>query len=453
VTADEFGMRKDGRPALGAMPLFALALLALVGAPAGAREPAGLHDAVRQLERESRFSGAVVVRGGDGVRFARGYGWADPRTRRRFTPDTPVDSASLAKPVTAAAVLMLARDGRLDLDSPVRSYLPNYPHSGATVRHLLAHSAGIVLPGSIIGKTNEQMIAEAGGSKLPPRFPPGSAFAYCNFCYVALASLIEAVGGQPYLGFVRRRVRLPEGVTIRPASLAEWTGRAIGYARDPAGRIEIADSYEDERFYGTANLSLSAAQLAAWGAQWWRPPLSALRPTATTPATISGQRSGLTWGNWYCAPGGRRCHYLGHHEGFHHMLYWNSERRISVAMVTNNSMDATLHQPLQRALVAFAEGRAGDARRALASEPEDLPVPAGDFALPGGEHVRIVVDGKAVKLERGGLSYEAFPVGSGVRYVPGLDLYLTGTRGGGLRWLGLYEDAVARPVAAGASAR
>ena len=99
--------------------------------------------ALERLARDGELSGAVVIRGSDGVRFAGGYGPADPFTDRRFTPETPVDSASLAKPVTAAAVLMLARNGRVDLDAPVRRYLPSYPHEQATVRQLLAHSAGL----------------------------------------------------------------------------------------------------------------------------------------------------------------------------------------------------------------------------------------------------------------------------------------------------------------------
>ena len=61
-----------------------------------------LHEALMKLAHDGRFSGAVVFRDANGVRFARGYGLADPFSNRPFTPDTPVDSASLAKPVTAA---------------------------------------------------------------------------------------------------------------------------------------------------------------------------------------------------------------------------------------------------------------------------------------------------------------------------------------------------------------
>jgi hypothetical protein len=112
-------------------------------------------------------------------------------------------------------------------------------------------------------------------------------------------------------------------------------------------------------------------------------------------------------------------------------------------------MPPTLHQPLQRALIAFAEGRAVAARRELASEPRDLAAPTGHFELPTRERVRILADGDDMEVERGGLRYGAYPVGAAVRYVPGLDLYLTGTSSGALRWVGLYEDFIVPPKGSG----
>lgn len=424
------------------------ASLALVAsATAYAREPAGLHQALDQLTREGRFSGAVVVRGPEGVRFARGYGLADPFTGRTFTPYTPVDSGSLAKPVTATAVLLLARDGKLDLDEPVRKYLPEYPYPGTTVRHLLAHSAGI--PGSAIetitGKTNEAFLTEISERRLAPLFPPGSGFSYCNFCYTSLAILIERVSGQHYLDFVRKRALLPAEVTIRPRRLSDWAGRAIGYRRTAGGKVQRADSYEDEAFYGSANLSVSALQLATWGAEWWKPGLAPIRSVARQPAAIAGKASGLTLGNWYCAARRRRCHYLGHHESFHHMLYWDADRRISVAMVSNNMLAPALHQRLQRALVAFSEGRSAAARRELASKLPDIPVAVGEYYLPNRERISVTNGpGPLLTVKRGGIGYAAFPVGSGMRYVPGLDVYIAGTPDRRLHWLSLYESVVAR---------
>ena len=435
------------------MPKSALAVVAFVAtAAAGAREPTGLHSALQQLTREGKFSGAVVVRGAEGVRFARGCGPADPFTGRAFTPDTPVDSASLAKPVTAAAVLFLAREGRIDLDAPVQRYLPEYPHEGATVRQLLSHSAGLPSEDafeSVTGRTNADFLAEMRQRKLQPLFAPGSGFSYCNFCYTTLALLIERVSSKHYLTFVRERVDLPRSVTLRPLRLRDWSGRAIGYIRTADGKLERADSYEGELFYGTANLSISAAQLAEWGSLWWKPRLAPIRSVATTTASIAGKPSGLTLGNWYCAEGGRRCHYLGHHEGFHHMLYWDGDRQISLAMVTNNSLEPALQQRLQRALVAFAEGRPSDGRRELVAALPDAPVSAGRYRLSDGEGVAVRAQANAVYVTRRGVEYRAYRIGEGIRYVPGLDVYLAGASDGRLHWLGLYEDFLGTPVSDG----
>lgn len=423
----------------------------LVGAAAKAKEVAGLNHALDRLTREGRFSGAVVIRGQDGVRFARGYGFADPFSGRRYTPDTPADSASVPKPMTSAVVLMLARDGRIDLDAPVRRYVAEYPHAATTVRQLLAHSAGLAMKETaetLADKSNSALIIEAGKGSPQPSFPPGTAFEYCNLCTIALAILAERVTGRHYLQLIRDQLRVPHRVTLRPQRLADWQGRAIGYRRERDGKLKRFDSWEGEAFYGPANLSISTAQLAQWGAEWWQPPLASLRAEATAPAMIAGKRSGLTIGSWYCADKGRRCHYGGHHEGFHHLYYWDADRRISVAMMTNNALEPALQQRIQRALVAFAEGRTADARSEIASPLPDLPIASGSFVLPSGEVVAVTrAEHRVGAVERGGISYPAYRIGKGVRYVPGLDVFVSGARDGAMHWLSLYEDVVARPKA------
>lgn len=416
-------------------------LMALIGGEAMAREPAGLDRALAELTRQGRFSGAVVIRGPEGVQFARGYGMADPFTGRRFTPDTPVDSGSLAKPVTAAIILDLARAGRIDLDAPVARYVSEFPHAGTTVRHLLAHSAGLPFDGSaedLVGKSNADLVAELAGRKVQPGFQPGTAFSYCNLCFSVLALLAERVTGRHYIALARE-LGLPRSVSVRPQALADWTGRAIGYRRTAAGRLERFDSWEGEAFYGPANLSISASQLARWGAAWQRSPLLEIRPSATQPAEIAGKTSGLTLGNWYCASGERRCHYPGHHEGLHNLLYWNADRQIAVALVSNNTLAPSLQQRLQRAVVAFAEGRPAQARREIALAGQASPATPGRYRL-GGEVVEVSAgSGPLLKVRRQGLAYTAFPIGEGWHYVPGLDVYVAGAAGR-LRWLSLHED-------------
>jgi len=122
------------------------------------------------------------------------------------------------------------------------------------------------------------------------------------------------------------------------------------------------------------------------------------------------------------------------------MLYWDVDRQISVAMISNNALAPSLQQRLQRALVAFAQAEMETARAELTTPLADLQVPVGQFKLSSGEVVEVVASGQRRSVRRGGVDYPAYLIGSGIRYVPGLDLYIAGGVNGGLQWLSLYED-------------
>ena len=122
------------------------------------------------------------------------------------------------------------------------------------------------------------------------------------------------------------------------------------------------------------------------------------------------------------------------------MLYWDGDRRISVAMVSNNTLAPGLQQRLQRALVAFAESRTTEGIDELRSELPDNPVQPGNYLLPSGETVVVSSDDNGVSVLRWGIRYRAYRIGAGIRYVPGLDTYLAGAADGRLHWLNLYED-------------
>ena len=92
--------------------------------------------------------------GGDGKTvLAKAYGMADLEHDVKNTPDTIFEAGSVSKQFTAAAVLLLAREGKLSLDDPVRKYIPELPDYGAplTIRHMLNHTSGLRDWGSVAG--------------------------------------------------------------------------------------------------------------------------------------------------------------------------------------------------------------------------------------------------------------------------------------------------------------
>src|SRR5581483_3887310 len=192
------------------------------------------------LHEQHAFSGAVVLARAGTTVYARGFGLANVEAGTPFTPGTATDGASLTKPVTAAAVLSLVSEGRIDLDAPVQRYIAEYPHDGTTVRHLLTHGAALpdygafqeILDGGAPVGTLD-FLRELARRRFAPRFAPGSAFEYCNLCYDVLALVVERVSNEPYERFVRSHLFAKAGMTssfLRPARFADWRGvRTRGY--------------------------------------------------------------------------------------------------------------------------------------------------------------------------------------------------------------------------------
>jgi CubicO group peptidase (beta-lactamase class C family) len=161
---------------------------------------------------------AVVDKGK--VIFKKAYGVANLETDTPVKTNSVFELASLTKPFTAAAVMLLVEEGKVQLDSPVSAYVENTPEGwrGITVRHLLTHTAGF--PGeapvqwegsalmNVTARQQFDFIARA-----PLLFPPGERALYSDPGYVLLGRVIEKASGMPYRDFVQRRIFEPLQMT------------------------------------------------------------------------------------------------------------------------------------------------------------------------------------------------------------------------------------------------
>jgi N-acyl-D-amino-acid deacylase len=190
--------------------------------------------------REHKPPGAALAVSYHGrLVYARGFGHADLEKREPVRPVSLFRIASLSKPFTAAAVMHLVEQGKVQLDERVFPILKLEPHlqRGArfdprwheiTVRHCLQHTGGWNRDKSfdpMSAETAEQ-VAKALGVPLPihPRqiirytmgkpldFAPGTEYVYSNFGYCVLGRVIEAVSGKPYHEFVREKILAPLGI-------------------------------------------------------------------------------------------------------------------------------------------------------------------------------------------------------------------------------------------------
>jgi CubicO group peptidase (beta-lactamase class C family) len=205
------------RPALAAL------LVAIVLAPRGveARGEAGLSDdfapLVRRLMARDHIPGVavgVVERGHLG--FARGFGYRDVDNRLPVTTDTLFPLGSCSKAFTATAVALLADEGRIALDTPVRNYLPDFsledPVASATVttRDLLTHRSGL--------PRHDLFWYQAPFSRnelydrlrfLEPSGPPHTRWRYNSLMFVVAGRIVEKVSGESWESFVQARILTP----------------------------------------------------------------------------------------------------------------------------------------------------------------------------------------------------------------------------------------------------
>jgi CubicO group peptidase (beta-lactamase class C family) len=209
---------------------------------------AALADAVDEVARATGFTGVVRVDRPDQPVFTRAFGDADRRHGIPNTPETQFAIASGSKGFTALAVVSLIEDGRLELETPVRSVLgDDLPliDAAVTVEHLLAHRSGIgdyldeedgsniddlvlPVPASDLVMT-EQYLSVLDGH--PMHFTPGERFSYCNSGFVVLALIAERVSGIEFHQLVSERVCSPAGMRDTEFLRSdELPGRAaVGY--------------------------------------------------------------------------------------------------------------------------------------------------------------------------------------------------------------------------------
>src|SRR5262249_48001523 len=138
-----------------------------------------------------------------------GYGYANIELKVRATPRTVYELASMSKQFAAAAVLVLAQEGKVDIEAPIGKYLDGTPETWKliTVRHLLSHTSG--LQREAIQTTNKNARADftrdellKAAVQLPLQAAPGERFSYSNLGYNLLAMIVEKVSGKAYGDFL-----------------------------------------------------------------------------------------------------------------------------------------------------------------------------------------------------------------------------------------------------------
>lgn len=355
-------MRRSIYSAVGAafrtVPLCLALLVGALPAPAqvGQSDPrfAGARKFILEAMAEQRLPSVAIAVARDGkILWEEGFGWADQERQVPATPQTLYSLASISKPITATGLMRLVEAGKVELDRPANDYLAGVrltglagDASGATVRRVLSHTAGLPLHYEFFyaGDPYRRRDTDAGIERYGILVnPPGEVYEYSNLGYGILERIIERVTGRDYAEFVRAEVFAPLGMSRSVVSTGEGLeDAAVRY--DAKGRP--IPFYDFDHRGGSAVYS-SAHDLVRFGiyhlGDRQRDQQSILRARTLTemqqPITpgSSTQGYGLGWIVTADDHGYRRVSHTGGMPGVATVLNLYPEEGVAVVVLTNTS--------------------------------------------------------------------------------------------------------------------
>jgi len=297
---------------------------------------------------------AVGVADHGSVALKAGYGMADLERGVPVSADTVFESGSVAKQFTAMAILLLAQQGKISLDDPMRKYLPELPDYGASlkIRHILSHVSGLrewrlvaTFSGTPEGTyvLDNQDLLRMASRQRALNFDPGTAYSYTNTGFNIATILIErALGnGKTFQEFTREAIFEPLQLTHtrwRDDFRAVVPNRALAYASKSGGWIQDTPV---ENIIGAGGMLSTVGDWLLWNENFTHAKVGGpeIVKMQQTPATLSGGKTiayaaGLSVGTF---DGLREVSHGGSTGGYRTWIGRYPEKGVSVAVMCNSA--------------------------------------------------------------------------------------------------------------------
>ena len=294
------------------------------------------------------FSGAILVAQNDKIIINKGYGLSD-KTKHTFNnPNTIFDIGSNTKQFTAAAILKLKEQGKIELSETLDKFFPNIPadKKGITVHQLLSHSSGLV---EVIGRDFQDITSEVYFEKLFATellFEPGSSYSYSNAGYTLLSEIIEQRSGMGYETYMQKYLFEPAGMTQTGYLLPEWNSfeMARGYYRNALDIGTTISRYKDAKeinmhLKGNGGINATQNDLLLWHKALKNNTVLTSEsfellasPHINRPSSTSSYAYGWVVNEKYNS---KRISHNGSNGIFAHTILWHLENDIFISYATN----------------------------------------------------------------------------------------------------------------------
>ncbi|HEV2541019.1 MAG TPA: serine hydrolase domain-containing protein [Frateuria sp.] len=310
----------------------------------------GIQNADRLMQRyqgEAPGAALLVLRDGKPL-LRKGYGLADLERHAKVTPATDFRLASVSKQFTAAAILLLAEDGKLTLDDSIRHWLPSLPATTdqVTLRQLLSHTGGLIdyedlIPPNRTAQLDDQDVLRMLSATPRSYFAPGSAYRYSNSGYVLLGLVVEKASGRTLQDFLAQRIFRPlhmDHTLLYVHDSKNVPNRAYGYSKT-GGRWLRTDQDLTSATRGDGGIYSNIDDLAKWDAALYDDRLlgDASRQAAFSPhAKVTGEPYEASYGYGWRITGDTLWH-SGESIGFRNVIVRWPKQHLTVILLSNRN--------------------------------------------------------------------------------------------------------------------
>ncbi|WP_172969652.1 serine hydrolase domain-containing protein [Rhodanobacter sp. T12-5] len=331
------------------MPRLIFAATILLGSCAATATDAAQHTDHLMRKYAGNVPGASLLVLKDGKPLVRrGYGMANMEQHIAATPATDYRLASVSKQFTAAAILLLAEDGKLKLGDSIRHWLPSLPGMAdkVTLRELLSHTGGLIdyeelIPPGTTGQLDDQDVLRMLSATSKSYFAPGTAYRYSNTGYVLLGLVVEKASGESLPAFMQQRIFKPlhmDHTLMYVRGGPEVTNRAYGYSEEN-GRWTRTDQSVTSATRGDGGIYSSIDDLARWDAALYDDRLlsDASRKLAFSPhVKVVGEPYEASYGFGWRITGDTLWH-SGESIGFRNVIVRWPKQHLTIILLSNRN--------------------------------------------------------------------------------------------------------------------
>lgn len=209
-------------------------------------------DSLLKVKKPREFNGVVYIQQNGKTKYAKAYGFTDFNKKAQLKIDDKFSTMSIAKQFTATLILQEVEKGTIDLQTPIRKYLPDFKYSWAdtvTVHHLLNHTSGLY---------SENM-------DKPLKFKPGTAFSYSNVGYYVAGLILEKQSGKSFESLVTtlfKKCKMNNSYYPNETN-SKFLVKGHTIKKDGTFKLNEKSDFDADNYFGS-HLIVTAPDLAKW---------------------------------------------------------------------------------------------------------------------------------------------------------------------------------------------